>query len=67
MMKKSIYVSPKVEIHNVTVESYLLTDSEDGKATFGLSKGHDSFFDTWDTPDEEEEQPAFTNKSLWED
>lgn len=65
-MDKKTYICPNVEIHRVMVESQLLADSEDGKATSGLSKGHDSFFDSWDSNDEE--QPSgFTSKNLWDD
>lgn len=66
-MEKRIYVSPKVEIHNVFVESPLLQDSETGDSTWGLSKDHNSFFDSWDSYDEEEQPSGFTNKNLWDD
>lgn len=65
-MDKKTYICPNVEIHRVMVESQLLADSEDGNASSGRSKGHNSFFDSWDSNDEEQ-QPGFTSKNLWDD
>ena len=48
----------------------LLGASDEGSGILppesAMSKGHNSFFDSWDSNDEE--QPSgFTSKSLWDD
>lgn len=63
------YIKPQIEISKITTEFHLLGSSKEGGSIEGpdvLSKGHDSFFDSWDSNDEEE-QPGFTSKNLWED
>ena len=48
------YEKPKVMVVPAIIESNLLGDSQ-GVADYGdqLSKGHNSFFDSWDSNDEE--------------
>lgn len=67
-MMKLKYEKPKVMVVPAIIESNLLGDSK-GVAGYEdqLSKGHNSFFDSWDSYDEEEQQSGFTNKNLWED
>lgn len=63
------YIKPQIEISKITTEFHLLGASgEEGNlgGDYVLSKGHGSFFDSWDSNDEE--QPSgFTNKNLWDD
>lgn len=66
-MMKLKYEKPKVMVVPAIIESNLLGDSK-GVAGYEneLSKGHNSFFDSWDSNDEEQ-QPGFTSKNLWDD
>ena len=63
------YIKPQIEISKITTEFHLLGSSTEGGSLDGpnvLSKGHNSFFDSWDSNDEEQ-QSGFTSKNLWED
>ena len=66
-MMKLKYEKPKVMVVPAIIESNLLGDSQ-GVADYEdqLSKGHNSFFDRWDSNDEEQ-QSGFTSKNLWDD
>lgn len=62
---KRIYMKPNITVVKTSVESLLVGDSQ-GQVVEGHSKGHNSFFDSWDSNDEEQ-QPGFTSKNLWDD
>lgn len=64
------YIKPQIEISKITTEFHLLGSSTEGGSLDGpnvLSKGHNSFFESWDSYDEEDQQSGFTSKNLWED
>lgn len=65
MAMKRIYIKPNITVVKTSVESLLVGDSQ-GQMDEGHSKGHNSFFDSWDSNDEEE-QSGFTSKNLWDD
>ena len=62
------YIKPESVVTHIAPENTLLTGSTDEgfEIDNAFSKGHNSFFDSWDSNDEEE-QPGFTSKNLWED
>ena len=68
-MKMKHYIKPQLILFKMETET-LLGASDEGPGILppesAMSKGHNSFFDSWDSNDEEE-QPGFTNKNLWED
>lgn len=61
------YIKPEITIEKVLAEYNLLANStdEDPQIPETFSKGHDSFFSSWD--DEDKDQSGFTNKNLWDD
>lgn len=65
---KQTYIKPQIELIFASTDSMVLASQPEGDQTdeFG-AKGHGSFFDSWDSFEEEEQQSGFTNKSLWED
>ncbi len=65
MALKKIYIKPTVTVVKTSVESLLVGDSK-GQIIEGHSKGHNSFWDSWDE-ETEEEKPMFQQpKSLWD-
>lgn len=65
---KMKYQKPEVLAIPVIIEGNLLNDSNGiaNRDEDQLSKGHNSFFDSWDSNDEEQ-QSGFTSKNLWDD
>ena len=63
---KRVYIKPNITVVETCTERLLGTESG-GQGDEWDSKGHNSFFDGWDSFEDEEEPSGFTSKNLWED
>ena len=69
MTMKQVYIKPNVTVVETYTERLLGTESGGqigSPENPSDAKGHNYFFDSWDSNDEEE-QPGFTSKNLWDD